>query len=92
MVAAASASGSPSGAKPGVSRPVASALASVGRKAAPGGIVRTRGTATAHEAPTASAFSTAASAGAMASGVPTVIQLPRRGTPYSRPDAMAASK
>ena len=45
--------------------------------------------ATAH-AP-ASALATAASAGAMASGVPTVIQLPSIGMPNRRPAASAAS-
>ena len=40
----------------------------------------------------ARARATAASAGAIASGVPTVIQLPQRGMPNSRPATIAASK
>ena len=63
--------------KPGTSLPATSASASVGRKGAPGGMVKRRGAAAAvHDAPTASARATAASASGMASGVPTVIQLP----------------
>ena len=74
MVTSASASGSPSERKSGTSRPPSSASASVGRNGTPGGIDRTRGAAPLiwHSA---SARATAASASAMASGVPTVIQL-----------------